>query len=150
MNVTASVEQLFTAATLDESDYRRRDQRTIPNAPNLIPGASIQRVGQHDEQAVLIRGLDMRQVPLYIDGIPVSVPCDGYVDMDRFLTYDVGEMQVAQGFSSLLYGTNALGGAIKLITRAPTPPLNLDIGAGLGSGGQVHGLANTGLRWRSL
>jgi len=149
VNVTASVEQLSTAVTLDESDYRQRDQRTIPDALNLIPGVSIQRVGARNERAIFIRGFDMRQVPLYIDGIPVYVPYDGYVDMDRFLTYDVGEMQVAKGFSSPLYGPNALGGAINLITKAPTQPFNLDIGAGLGSGGQVHGFANAGMRWRT-
>lgn len=148
VNVTASVEQLSTSATIDESDYRQRDLRTIPDALNLIPGVSIQRVGPRNERGVFIRGFDMRQVPLYIDGIPVYVPYDGYVDMDRFLTYDVGEMQVAKGFSSPLYGPNALGGAINLITKAPTQPINLDIGAGLGSGGMVNGFANAGVRWR--
>jgi iron complex outermembrane receptor protein len=148
VNVTANVEQLSTAATLDEADYRRRDLRTIPDALNLTPGVSIQRVGPRNERGVFIRGFDMRQVPLYIDGIPVYVPYDGYVDMDRFLTYDVGEMQVAKGFSSPLYGPNALGGAINLITKAPTQPVNLDLGAGYGSGRQVNGFANTGFRWR--
>lgn len=92
VNVTAEVEQLSTASTLDESEYRRRDLRTIPDALNLTPGVSIQRVGPRNERGVFIRGFDMRQVPLYIDGIPVYVPYDGYADMDRFLTYDVGEM----------------------------------------------------------
>lgn len=149
VNVSATVEQLSTAVTLDESEYRQRDLRTVPDALNLTPGVSIQRVGPRNERGVFIRGFDMRQVPLYIDGIPVYVPYDGYVDMDRFLTYDVGEVQVAKGFSSPLYGPNALGGAINLITKAPTQPLNLDIGAGFGSGGQVNGLANAGLRWRN-
>lgn len=149
VNVTATVEQLSTAATTEETDYRRRDLRTIPDALNLTPGVSMQRNGQRNERGVFIRGFDMRQVPLYIDGIPVYVPYDGYVDMDRFLTYDVGEIQVAKGFSSPLYGPNALGGAINLITKAPTQPLNLDLGAGLGSGGQVNGFANAGLRWRN-
>lgn len=148
VNVTAEVEQISMAATLEESDYRRRDLRTIPDALNLIPGVSIQRIGPRNERGVFIRGFDMRQAPLYIDGIPVYVPYDGYVDMDRFLTYDVGEMQVAKGFSSPLYGPNALGGAINLITKAPTQPFNLDMGAGVGSGSQASGFANTGFRWR--
>jgi iron complex outermembrane receptor protein len=149
VNVSASVDQLPTAATLDETDYRRRSLRTVPDALNLTPGVTIQRVGPRNERGVFVRGFDMRQVPLYIDGIPVYVPYDGYVDMDRFLTFDVGEMQVAKGFSSPLYGPNALGGAINLITKAPTQPLNLELGAGRASGDQVHGFANTGLRWRN-
>lgn len=149
VNVAAELPQLSTAETLDEAAYRERDLRVIPDALNLVPGVTIQRIGPRNERGILIRGFDVRQVPLYIDGIPVYVPYDGYVDMDRFLTYDVGEMQVSKGFSSPLYGPNALGGAINLITKAPTKPFNLDLGTGYGSGGQVHGFANAGGRWRN-
>lgn len=150
VNVAASVPQLETAVTLDEAEYRERNLRTIPDALNLVPGVSVQRIGARNERGIFIRGFDVRQVPLYIDGIPVYVPYDGYVDMDRFLTYDVGEMQISKGFSSPLYGPNALGGAVNLITKAPTKPFNLDLGTGYGSGDQVHGFANTGVKWRSI
>lgn len=150
VNVTAAVEQLSTATTLDESDYRRRNLRTVPDVLTLVPGVSIQRIGARNERGLFVRGFDMRQVPLYIDGIPVYVPYDGYVDMDRFLTYDVGEIQVAKSFTSPLYGPNALGGAVNLITKAPTQPFHLDLGAGLGSGNLKEGFLNSGLRRRSF
>lgn len=149
VNVTAAVEQLPTATTLDENDYRRLNLRTLPDALSLIPGVSVQRIGPRNERGVFVRGFDMRQVPLYIDGIPVYVPYDGYVDMDRFLTYDVGEMQVAKSFSSPLYGPNALGGAVNLITKAPTQPFHLDLGTGFGSGTLTEGFLNTGIRRQS-
>jgi hypothetical protein len=35
----------------------------------------------------MVRGFSTRgQVPLYIDGIPISVPYDGYVDFNMYLT----------------------------------------------------------------
>ena len=150
VNVTADATQVPTAATLDENDYRLRDRRVVPDALNLLPGVSIQRIGPRNERGVFVRGFDVRQVPLYIDGIPVYVPYDGYVDLDRFLTYDVGEMQVAKGFTSPLYGPNAIGGAINLISKAPTKPANLDLGTGYGSGRAVNGFANVGLKWKQL
>jgi iron complex outermembrane receptor protein len=70
------------AATVDESEYRQRDLRVVTDALNLLPGVSMQRIGPRNERGVFIRGFDVRQVPLYIDGIPVYVPYDGYVDMD--------------------------------------------------------------------
>ncbi len=149
VNVSASLPQLSTAETIDETEFRERNLRTIPDALNLMPGVTIQRIGARNERGVYIRGFDVRQVPLYIDGIPVYGPYDGYVDMDRFLTYDVSEMQVSKGFTSPLYGPNALGGAINLITKAPVKPLNLDLGGGYGSGGQAHGFANAGTRWKN-
>lgn len=150
VNVNANVDQLATTTTLEEEEYRRRDLRTIPDALNLTPGVSIQRIGPRNERGVFIRGFDVRQVPLYIDGIPVYVPYDGYVDMDRFLTHDVGEIEIAKGYTSPLYGPNALGGAINLITKAPAQPYSLDLGTGFGAGGQVNGFANTGVKWKQF
>jgi iron complex outermembrane receptor protein len=150
VNVSSDLPQLSTAVTLDEEEYRQRNLRTLPDALNLVPGVTIQRIGPRNERGVFIRGFDVRQVPLYIDGIPVYVPYDGYVDMDRFLTYDVSEMHVSKGFTSPLYGPNAIGGAINLITKAPSQPFQMDLGSGYGSGNQIHGFANTGFKWNKL
>lgn len=150
VNVTADATQVPTAATLDESDFRQHNAKVLPEALNLIPGVSMQRNGPRNERAVFVRGFEARQVPLYIDGIPVYVPYDGYVDLDRFLTYDVSEIQVAKGFTSPLYGPNAIGGAINLISKEPTKRLNLDLGTGYASGDQVHGFANAGTRWNKF
>ncbi len=136
----------LTTVRLDEAEYRQRDLRVLPDALNLVPGVSIQRIGPRNERGIFIRGFDVRQVPLYIDGIPVYVPYDGYVDMDRFLTYDVSQMDVSKGFTSPLYGPNAIGGAVNLITKAPDRPLMLDMGTGYASGDQVHGFVNAGTR----
>lgn len=149
VNVAASLPQLSTAETIDEAEIRRENLRVLPDALNLMPGVTVQRIGPRNERGVYIRGFDVRQVPLYIDGIPVYVPYDGYADMDRFLTYDLSEMKVSKGFSSPLYGPNALGGAINLITKAPSNPFQLDLGSGYGSGGQVHGFANAGAKWKN-
>ncbi|BDC51399.1 TonB-dependent receptor [Bryobacterales bacterium F-183] len=139
-----------TTPTLDEEDYRLRNLPKTADALNLIPGVSIQKIGNRNERGVYVRGFDFRQVPLYMDGIPVYVPYDGYVDLDRFLTYDVSEIQVSKGFTSPLFGPNALGGAINMISKAPNKPFNLDLGTGYASGDQVHGFANVGARFRKF
>lgn len=77
--------------------------RTLPDALNLVPGVSVQRVGARNERGIFARSFDLRQVPLYMDGILVYLPYDGYIDLDRFLTYDVGEVQVVKGFTSVFY-----------------------------------------------
>lgn len=149
VNVSAELPQISTADALDQMEYRKRNLHLITDALDLVPGVSVQRIGPRNERGVFIRGFDVRQVPLYIDGIPVYVPYDGDVDMDRFLTFDVGEMEVSKGFSSPLYGPNALGGAINLITKAPSKPLTLDLGAGYGSGREVNAFINVGTRWKN-
>lgn len=148
VTVTESAGQTPTTGTLEETAYRARNFVKSADALNLMPGVTLQRVGPRNERGVYVRGFDFRQVPLYMDGIPVYVPYDGYVDLDRFLTLDVSEIQVAKGFTSPLYGPNALGGAINMITKAPTKKLNLDLGTGYASGRQVNGFVNAGSRFR--
>jgi iron complex outermembrane receptor protein len=88
----------------------------VPHAVNLLPGVFLTCSGGRNETGLTVRGFDLRQIPLYIDGIPVYVPYDGYVDLGRFTTFDISEIKLEKGYSSILYGPNSLGGAINLIS----------------------------------
>lgn len=106
----------------------------VGRALTLLPGVTLSNVGARNETMVYVRGFDLRQVPVFIDGIPVYVPYDGYVDLGRFTTFDLAEINVAKGFSSVTYGPNALGGAINLVSRRPQQRLEVEGRAGLLSG----------------
>lgn len=95
---------------------------------------------------VYLRGFDPRQVPLFLDGIPLYVPYDGYVDFGRFTTFDLAEIQVANGGASLLYGPNILGGAINLVSRRPERPFEGDVRLGVADGGERKAAVNLGGR----
>lgn len=75
------------------------NQQDASGALNLLPGINLSKVGARNESVVLVRGFDLRQVPVFIDGIPVYVPYDGYVDLGRFTTFDISQINVAKGFS---------------------------------------------------
>ncbi len=117
--------------SIDIQDIRDQDKNTVGEAINLIGGANLSKVGPRNEQMLYLRGFDLRQVPIYIDGIPVYVPYDGYVDLGRFFTYDLSRIEVSKGFSSTLYGANTMGGAINLISRKPVKAFEGEAGAGL-------------------
>ena len=111
------------ASVLDARDLQSNDKAALAGALALAPGVSFTRIGQRNETAVYVRGFDMRQVPLFVDGIPVYTPYDGYVDLERFTTFDVAELRVSKGFSSVLSGPNALGGTINIVSRRPSARL---------------------------
>lgn len=119
------------STVLESEDIRQQDRDTVGSALNMAAGISLNKVGARNEEMVYVRGFDLRQVPVYMDGIPVYVPYDGYVDLGRFTTYDLSRIEVAKGFASLTYGPNTLGGAINLVSRRPTKQFEGDIGAGL-------------------
>ncbi|WP_209329723.1 TonB-dependent receptor plug domain-containing protein [Lunatimonas salinarum] len=119
----------ITAATM--AKFNRTE---VSHALNLLSGVTLANIGPRNESVVFVRGFDLRQVPVFLDGVPVYVPYDGYVDMGRFTTFDLAQIQVSKGFSSLLYGANNMGGAINLISRRPTNRLDLDARVGVFSG----------------
>lgn len=114
------------ASLIDQDVIRRFNRDTLDDALNLLPGVTT-ATNSRNETLISVRGFDSRQVPLFIDGIPVYVPYDGYIDFDRFTTTDLAAIQVAKGFSSVAYGANALGGAINLISRKPVQSFEADM-----------------------
>ena len=128
---------------VSRAEMRRFNRDNVGDALNLLSGVSLS-TNSRNEKTVSIRGFDARQVPLYIDGIPVYVPYDGYVDFNRFTTADLAAIQVAKGFSSVAYGANTLGGAINLVSRKPVARLEGDTSVGFGSGSERQASANVG------
>lgn len=117
--------------SLDADQIEQANRDTVGAALDLLPGVNLTRLGARNEEMVFVRGFDMRQVPLLVDGIPVYVSYDGYVDLGRFTTFDLGAIEVSKGYSSVLAGPNLLGGVINLVSRRPASRLEGNIGGGL-------------------
>lgn len=132
-----------SAITREQLDALNRE--TVGDAVAIAPGVALSN-NSRNESLVYVRGFDPRQVPVFLDGIPQYIPYDGYIDFGRFTTFDLGEIRVAKGAASLLYGPNTLGGAINLISRKPTRPLEGDVRIGAGSGDEYKAAVNLGLR----
>ena len=121
-----------------------QNKMEVSKALNMLPGVSLTASGPRNESMVSVRGFDLRQVPVYMDGIPVYVPYDGYVDLARFTTFDLAAVDVSKGFSSVLYGPNSLGGAINLVSRKPSKKLEYDGSLGMINENGYRGNVNIG------
>lgn len=128
------------ASSLEKSVMQQFNRDTLGDALNLLPGIT-SSVNSRNENIISVRGFDPRQVPVFIDGIPVYVPYDGYIDFNRFTTADLASIQVAKGFSAMTYGPNTLGGAINLVSRKPLKALESDVSIGISAenGQRVQG-----------
>jgi len=118
----ASKDQPGATSVMTSDDMERRDVARLSEALTLLPGVSFQpgnRGGGRNEASVYVRGFDLSRVPVLLDGIPIYVPYDGYVDLNRLQTFDLASIEVARGYASVLYGPNAMAGAINLVTRRP-------------------------------
>ncbi|OJW47642.1 MAG: hypothetical protein BGO63_00320 [Candidatus Accumulibacter sp. 66-26] len=135
-------ESALGTATLDREQLWDFSKDGVAEALNLIPGvATTTGAGNRNETGISIRGFDRFQVPLLMDGIRLYLPADNRIDLDRFLTPDLSEVQVSKGYVSVLNGPDGMGGAINLVTRKPVKPFEGEVRAtaALAGGGEYNG-----------
>lgn len=131
VSVTDDEDPFVNGNVVSQDDIRTFDRSNVAEAVRLLPGVALSRFGARSEQTVSVRGFSLTQVPVMIDGIPVYVPYDGYVDLGRFTTADLSEIQVSKGISSVLAGPSTLGGAINLVSRRPTKRVEAEAMTGI-------------------
>ncbi|MDD2760572.1 MAG: TonB-dependent receptor [Methylomonas sp.] len=131
--------ELGNKETITTEEIARHNRNDVASALNLLPGVSVQNLGARNERLIYIRGFNSRQAPLYMDGIPVYVPYDGNVDLNRFTTFDIGQIDVSKGNASVLYGPNTLGGSINLVSRRPSTPFEASLTTGIGMDSEFDG-----------
>lgn len=133
---------------LDRTAIRNHHALTVNQAIEYLPGVSVDHKAPRNQTGISIGGFDGRQVPLYLDGAPAYVPYDGYVDLTRYLTSDIAQIQVAKGYASPLLGPNVMGGVVNLVTRQPQKPIEGEAFAGTAPGGLFNAGAQAGTRQR--
>ena len=150
ISVTVEASPLSPVAdTFNNDEIVNRRAVNVAASLDYLPGVAVDHADAgRNEAAIWLRGFSTRgQVPLYIDGIPVSMPYDGTIDFNRFLANDIAEVQVSKGFSSPLLGANSMGGSINLVTKQPVKKLDGDALIGTGSADQLLASMQLGSRW---
>jgi len=93
--------------------------RTVSEALRLAVGVDLQ--ARSPAQAdVSIRGASFEQVVVLVDGVRMSDAQTGHFDLDLTVPLaQVERIEVLRGAASALYGADAIGGVINVVTRAP-------------------------------
>jgi outer membrane receptor protein involved in Fe transport len=111
-----AVGETATVEVVTAEEIRERGARNVAEALELVPGVYI-RVGGRGVSYARIRGFRQRELAVLIDGVPVAVPYDGQLDLTSLPVESIERIEVSKGASSLLYGANAMGGVVNIITR---------------------------------
>ena len=104
------------------------------------PGITFSRTGgPGNSTSVYIRGADSDHTVVLIDGVVLNDPSltGGNFDFGNLLVGDVSRIEILRGAQSTLYGSQAIGGVINIITTEPQPGLGADVqaeGGSLGTG----------------
>ena len=106
-----------------------------------VPGVST-RVGSETAGAAgqQVQGIGSRQVLVLLDGQPLAGARGikrGVLNLDRQSVGRLDRIEVVKGAASALYGSDAIGGVINLITRDPDGPLETSLVTAAGDQGVV-------------
>ncbi|MEN5387515.1 TonB-dependent receptor [Aliarcobacter skirrowii] len=124
----------FKSNEISAEEMEIQNKNSVVDALNSVSGINIYSLGARGEQTVSIRGFSAKHSPVFIDGIAINVPYDGYLDLSNFTTSNLEKIQVSKGLTSTLLGVNTFAGAINLVTKKPTKEFEGSISAGVFSG----------------
>lgn len=102
------------------ADIERRGAQWVLDALRDVPGLDIVRTGGPGATgSVFIRGAKSEHTKVLIDGICVNDPISpgGTFDFAHLNVDDIERIEVLRGPQSVLYGSDAIGGVIHIITR---------------------------------
>ncbi len=78
--------------------------------------------GSKNESRIKIRGFESEKIALLYDGIPIYEPFFNSFDLKTLTSEEIESIKIVKGASSVLYGPNALGGVVEVLTKRPNPP----------------------------
>lgn len=119
------LDNVSSAVTLLRGDdLVTRGIRTVADALQLVPGASIVESGSFGGQTSLfMRGGESDYVKVLLDGVPLNQP-GGSIDLAHLTTDNVERIEILRGPASVLYGSDAVTGVVQIFTKrgAETQP----------------------------
>jgi len=134
-----------SVSVITEADLNRNQITFIKDALQDVPGIVISSDRPGDNTNVSIRGSNNDEVLWLIDGIELGDPSSTSTQFqaDHLISSDVARMEVLRGNQSSLYGSDAIGGVVNIITKRATED-GVSVGTELevGSYGTVNGGAS--------
>ena len=123
--IETPVNEIGSSVTLISAEEIERSQRrTLPDLLQTVPGLNIvQTGGPGGKTSVFMRGSNSNHTKVLIDGIDANDPSqDGVFDFGQVLTSDIAQVEVLRGPQSSLYGSDAIGGVVNIVTKKGEGP----------------------------
>ncbi|HWP34210.1 MAG TPA: TonB-dependent receptor, partial [Thermodesulfobacteriota bacterium] len=121
--------QLGSSVTvISGEELRQRGIVFVSDALQEVPGATAPRSGTRGKlTSLFLRGANSNQTVVLIDGVRVNDPVGGGFDFSSLTTDDVERIEVIRGPQSTLYGSEAIGGVVNIVTRRGRGPVRTTV-----------------------
>ena len=115
---------------IDATELARRQTDDVIDVLRTVPGVTVARNGGIGGTAsVFIRGAESDQTVALIDGVKLNDPSSpgGGFNFGNLLTGNIARIEVLRGAQSVLWGSQAIGGVVNMITAPPTEDLSVNV-----------------------
>lgn len=135
--IAAPIDQVASSITVvTGAEIERKGQKTVGEVLRSVPGVDVVRSGgAGGNTVVFLRGANSEHTLVLIDGVEANNPITpnrafNFADLS---TENVERIEIVRGAQSTLYGSDALGGVVNIITRrgsgAPTGEVSVEGGS---------------------
>ncbi len=133
-DVVTMEETVVTASRLEEplkyspdsvtivtgEEIQKKGKQTVVDVLRDVPGVFVKQVGSHGgTEDIYIRGTNNAHTLIMIDGVRVGDPmkASGKIRITDISTDNIEKIEIIRGAQSVLYGSDAIGGVINIITK---------------------------------
>lgn len=116
---------------IDRRAIDRSGARNLADVLEMMSGVSLER--SFRGAGVSLIGLDPKYTLVLVDGERPAGRVDGVFDVERIPVEHIERVEIVRGAASALYGPDAIGGVINIITRRPSDTLTAEARAAVGS-----------------
>jgi vitamin B12 transporter len=125
-----------SVSVLTQEDLQNLGVSYVDDALRTLPGVSVSQTGGPGGQSsVRIRGEEGYRTLVLLDGIRIDDPSGTQVatNFADLLVSDIAQIEVVRGPQSLLYGPDAIGGVVQILTDRPQDGLHYRAQASAGA-----------------
>jgi outer membrane receptor for ferrienterochelin and colicin len=129
------------ADVITREEIEQKQVTTVQDALRYLPGVKINQTSSSwgDKGKVQMQGLDERHTLILVDGQRFLGGHGDAIDLQSIPIDMVERIEVVKGPASSLYGSDAIGGVVNIITRGPAGKPTFSGSSSFGSRGtQIH------------
>jgi len=142
-----------TPVSIEVIDEEEIEDSTASNLAELLRDAGGVHIkdngGLIELKDVIIRGSRGDQLLYLIDGQPYNSPQDGVIRLEDIPISIIKQIEILKSPASSVYGLNALGGVINIITKDAADIAEINLGLGIGSYNTQKLNVSTSYKWEN-
>lgn len=118
-NIDDAVEQ---KRTITKEDIRKSGAKTVGDALKTLPDVTVSTATTGNaNESISMQGMGNGYVKIIIDGVSVSTDISGATPIFQIPVENIERIEVIKGADSVLYGSDAMGGIINIVTKHTAP-----------------------------